>query len=579
MHGSLILVVAMMLVKVIGAIYKIPLAGILGGDGGGYYSTAYDLYLPIYTLAMGGLPVALSRMVAESVGEKRFNDTRALLKIARIAFTVTGVLGTAVMLALTVPYTQFVSKPGAVYSVMMIAPAILFCCAMSIYRGYYEGLRNMYPTAVSQVVEALGKLILGLAFSWGIKQYAIVEFENRGTVFGRVIEADAAGTPLAELAVIEAMPYAAAGAVLGITVGTALATLYSVIYYRVKGDRISKEEYLLSPPARPMKQSAKALFAIAVPIVIGSLVTNISSLIDVTVVQKQLDTVVSGSIDTIRAMYGSNIKPGLADSEVSNYLYGCYKMYAYSIYNLVPAITSVFGVSAIPVLATVWAQNNRVEVKSNIETTLRISSMIALPAGLGIIALAGPIMNLLYSDNPGEVAIATPILTILGVTAVFAGMTVPITSMLQAIGRVTDPVKNMTVGVVLKIIVNYILVGIPSINVIGAPVGTAVCYGYIFCANYYYLRKHSGVKISFKGTLLKPIIAGAACAVSAWGSYILLTKVVSSVKVCTITSIAIAAVVYVILLLLLRTIAKNDILSLPKGEKIAKVLEKLGWIG
>ena len=578
MHGSLILVVAMMLVKVIGAIYKIPLANILGGDGGGYYSTAYDLYLPIYTLAMGGLPVALSRMVAESVGEARFKDTKALLKIARMSFLVTGLIGTVIMLLLTVPYTNFVAKPGAIYSVLLIAPAILFCCAMSTYRGYYEGLRNMYPTAVSQVIEALGKLVIGLLLAWGVKQCCLNEFERLGTVFGKAVEADVAGTPMRELAEIAAMPYAAAGAVLGVTLGTALGALYTVIHYRITGDKISREEYLNSPPARPMKENFKALICIAVPIVIGSLVTNISSLVDVTIVQKQLDVVVTGSADAIREMYGSSIKAGLADGDISNYLYGCYKMYAYSIYNLVPALTSVFGVSAIPVLATVWSQKNKLEVRSNIEQTVRISSMIALPAGLGIMALSGPILTLLYSGNPEEVAIATPILRILGITAVFAGLTVPITSMLQAIGRVSVPVKNMAVGVVLKIVVNYILVGIPSINVIGAPVGTAVCYGYIFFANIYCLRKYSGVHISFKSTMMKPMISAVICAVSAVLAYSLTAKIISSVKACALTSMAIACLIYLISLILLRGIAKNDLLTLPKGEKIAKTLEKLKWI-
>ena len=207
LQGSMILAVATALVKVLGAIYRIPLNNMLGELGAGYYSTAYDLYLPIYSLAMAGLPVAISRMVAESVATKRFADTRRLLKLAQRAFLTTGITGTVLMVLVTYFYlyndwfrTTFniTADQNCVYAIVLIAFSILFCCIMSTYRGYYEGLRNMIPTAVSQVIEAAGKLVLGLVLVWVTKYVCI-------SVYG--------------MTETQSLPYAAGAAVLGVTLG------------------------------------------------------------------------------------------------------------------------------------------------------------------------------------------------------------------------------------------------------------------------------------------------------------------------------------------------------------------------
>lgn len=587
LQGSLILVSATMMVKLIGVFYKIPLASILGGDGMGYFSTAYDLYLPIYSLAMAGLPVAVSRLVAESVASRRFKDTKRLLKIAKKAFTVTGLTAFIIMLVLTYFYLfnqplrelfNITSDTQSVYAILMISPSILFCCMMAVYRGYYEGLRNMYPTAISQVIEALGKLVIGLGLAYFIKNLCISEFETNGTVFGQIIKSNGSDATLRELAEIVAMPYAAGGAVLGISIGTALGALYMAVRHKACGDKISAEEIELSPEPTSTKKLLKMLITIAIPIVLGSLVTDIASLVDLTTVKGRLSYVMKTNPQVVLDMFGDSITNGLSTSEVPNYLYGCYKGFAYSIYNFVPSITSVMGVSAIPVLCTAWTEKDEKGIRLNIESILRITAMIAIPAGFGITVMSGQILNLLYSTRPGEVAIATPILSILGVTAAFAGLTVPITSMLQAIGKQNVPVKNMAIGVVLKIVVNYILVGIPSINVIGAPVGTAVCYGFIFISNLYCLIKYSKVHPSLRITLVKPFIASFFCAGAAWASYGLIYRV-TSMKIATVLAIIIACIVYVISLGLLRAIVKEDIIMLPKGQKIAKVLEKIGWIG
>ena len=565
-QGSLILAVATLVVKLLGAIYKIPLANILGGLGGGYYATAYDIYLPVYSLAMAGLPVAVSRMVAESAAHKHYRNTRKILRIAQRAFLITGTAGTVIILLLTYLYlfndpfrTLFgiTAATDNVYATGLIAFSIFFCCVMSSYRGYYEGLRNMYPTAVSQVIEAAGKLVVGLMLAGGIRYVCTHNF-------GMTLD--------------QAAPYAAGGAVLGVTLGSAVGALYLIIRHRLAGDGITPAELEASPEADSGRTLLKSLVIIAVPVVVGSLVRDIAALVDLTTVMSRLTTVLTAHPHLIEEQFGVNVYYEDV-AEGATFLYGCYKTFAYSLYNLVPTITAVIGVSTIPTLCTAWASEDKDAVGENVRSILKLSSVISLPAGVGIAALAGPILSLLFSSQPNEVVISTPVLVVLGFSAIFAGIAVPTTSMLQAIGKQNLPVINMAVGVVLKIAVNYVLVGIEGINVIGAPAGTGVCYAYIMVANLVCLKRYAKVRLGLLSTVFKPTIASLLCGAAAYFGYGLLARALGGGKLVTAICIIIAAVIYAVCLGVSKTFTENDILMLPKGEKLAKILAKLHWIG
>ncbi len=567
LQGSMILAAATALVKIFGMIYRIPLNNMLGELGAGYYATAYDLYLPIYSLSMAGLPVAISRMVAESVSSKRFADTRKLLKLSQRAFTITGIAGTALMLIATYfylynePFRSFAgitSNSDSVYAIVLISFSILFCCMMSSLRGYYEGLRNMIPTAVSQVIEAVGKLVLGLALVWCTKAVCI-------NVYGMTES--------------QCLPYAAGAAVLGVTLGTAAGALYLFITHKLKGDGITEAELLESAPAQSSRTLIKALAVIALPIVLGSMVRDIASLVDLTTVKGRIDGLAVSNPNLIYDYYDVS---GLTQEELSDiptYLYGVYKNFAYSIYNLVPTLTSVIGVSAIPALSTAWTTREESGIRQNSESIIRLTSIIAFPAGFGIACLAGPILDLLYASRPNGVTIATPVMTILGIGAIFAGIAVPLTNMLQAIGKQNIPVINMAVGVALKIVINYILVGIESVNIVGAAVGTTVCYAYIFIANLICYVHFSKTKINLLSVILKPAFAGAICGITAYFVNLGLTTLIGEGKVNTALCIIIACVIYVICLGVTKSFTENDIKMLPKGEKLVKLLAKLHWIG
>ncbi len=544
-YGAAILVVATMLVKVIGAVFKIPLSSLIGTLGFGYFSSAYDLFLPIYSLAMAGLPIAISRMVAENVAQKRFNDVKQTLRISRKAFLVTGAAGFVIMAGATFVFFKITGDSRTLPSILVIAPSILFCCVMSVYRGYYEGMRNMTPTAISNVIEALGKLILGLGFAW-------IVIAVRGDL-----------SP-------ETASLAAAGAMLGITVGTALGALYLVIKFKRDNGLILAEEYADSPLAQSGKQTLKVLITIAIPIALGSLAQNVASLVDVTMVKG----LIADDAEAVRGIYSSLIGSDVVtDADVANFLYGV-RGQAFTLFNLVPTITSVMGVSALPVLATSWTNGDMGEVKKNMSSIIKLTSLIALPAGLGLAFLGRPIMSLIYGTEEA-VLIGGPMLTVFGLSAVFSGLAMPLTNMLQAIGKQAVPVINIAIGAVIKIVVNFLLVGNPEINILGSALGTLCCYLYIALANFICLVRFTKIMPRMVQSFIKPLISAICCGIAAMG----VSALLDGSRLSTILAVLVAVAVYLAVIIILRGIEKQDVLAFPKGEKISKILEKLHIIG
>ena len=561
-RGAVILLASTIIVKVIGAIFKIPLQRLIGDLGFGYFSSAYDLFLPIYALSMAGLPIAVSRLTAASVAEGRLKDARKTLKIAQRAFLVTGLSGFIIMLAAIVPYAVLTTDNtsdaiNVGICVLMIAPTILFCSYMSAYRGYYEGMHNMYPTAVSDIIEALGKLILGFSFA-----YIVLKITGN-------------------------VAYAAAGALGGIMVGTIAAAAFLVLRHKFVGDPIEIRALKDSPESRTGRAILKALVVIAIPVALSSLANNVTLFIDTFMVKWQLKNVMETSFSYVSNMYAASVadynataqelgREMLTASNMPTFLYGI-RGEAYVLYNLIPTLTATLGIGSVPFLTTVWVEKNMTAVKKTIETIMRTTAVIAIPAGIGLCAIAPNVMGLLY-EGVAPVQIGTPILRMLGIAAVFSGLSVPITNMLQAIGKPMLPVRNIAIGACLKIVVNFILVGRPELNIMGAPIGTTLCYVFIFVSNMYCLIKYTGVKLNFLSVLIKPLISALACGGAAFGVSLLISGLGQGNLITTAVSVIAAVIVYFAVLFGIKTLTKEDIEGFPKGKTIARILEKLHFI-
>lgn len=566
--GAMILSIAAIIVKILGAIFKIPLTNILGGDGMGYFSTAYDIYMPVYVVSNAGLPVAIARIVAESVSQKRFRDVKRTLKIANTVFLVTGFIGFCIMFfGARFFVNSLIKNPGAYLAVMAMAPTVFFVCLTSAYKGYYEGLHNMYPTAIAQVVEVVIKLIFGFGLSMLAYKIGMDEYNSKKTVFGvfYATEADAE---------IRVLQFAAAGAILGVALGAMGSWLSAFLRHKIRGDGITAEELSAEQKVTPTKVILKRIIRIAIPIALGSCVGQITGVIDLFSVYDRLHHVVDVGYDTLLNLYGNAVPVDKALEDIPNYLNGCYKGMAVTLYNLIPTFTVAFGVSALPSVTAAWTEKNSVALKENVEAVLRMTMLLVLPAGIGMATLSHGVLTLLYGGRPLEVEIAAPLLSLLGIAVIFSATCSPINSMLQAVGRADLPVKIMIGCAAFKLAFNYITVGIPEINIRGAAMGTLVCYVLIMSISLFFLIRITGLKLNYMNVFIKPLISALLCAGAAFGVSMLLMNVTSE-KVATVVAIGAAVVVYVFALIFLRAISEEDIKRLPKGEKFAGIYAKL----
>ena len=594
----MMLMFAVMLVKVIGLLFKIPLTDMIGGVGRGYFNSAYEIYTPIFAISMAGLPVAVSRMVAENIALGNYREPRMIRKVSQRLYIIVGVVGTLVLLIAAFPYSKYVANERTLPAVLAVAPSIFFCCFMSTYRGYYEGLRNMTPTAISQVVEALGKLIIGLLLAKVVISTGTSQYES-GMLQSGNVSAVVFGNEVTSLAEANSVitPWAAAGAVMGVTIGSLAAAVFLTIYYKIKGDGFTRTQLVNSPKSRSSEVLAKEMVKIAVPMVISALILNITNLVDTTTIQARLTTAIENDLTTVLQMHAEAINEAIKlsrlnvndSAEIVKYLWGSYGM-ALDFRNLIPNLTLQLGISALPALAAAWAVKEKDGIKSTIEMVLRICMLIGLPAGFGMAALSTPLLTLIYGRglSSDAIPVVAPIMMAYGIATALMAVSTPITNMLQAIGRTDIPVKSVVVGAICKIVCNFILVGNPKINVYGAVVGTILFYVVIVACNLTSLLRITKVRVNWSSVIVKPLMSAALCGITAFAAYGLLSKlfpaettesILNMDTVATVIAVGLAVVVYVISLLLLKGVAKEDIAVLPKGEKIAKMLEKYGLLG
>ncbi|MBQ2697234.1 MAG: oligosaccharide flippase family protein, partial [Clostridia bacterium] len=359
MEGALVLMIAGFLVKVIGAVFKIPLYNVIGGQAMAYFTVAYDVYVWMYIITTAGLPVAISRMVSESNARGEYNNARRILYVAFSAFLALGVVGCGILYFGAEELAAFMSNPSAVPAIKVIAPAILFEIVMSSYRGYYQGNQNMLPTAISQIIVAVAKLGGGIVAA----NYVL-------------------GLGLPES---EALPLAAAAAISGVTLGTMLGSAYLVIRkFFFKPQKRMPEVKTIEPYGQVLRR----LIMITVPIALGSMVSSVSNLVDTALIMRRL-------------VQGAGFAQGAAETA-----FGAYSGMSRTMFNLPPSLIIPIGVSVIPAIAEQFTLARREEAAGVLTSALRVATLLALPAGLGLSFMAEPILTLLYSDRLDEVAIA-----------------------------------------------------------------------------------------------------------------------------------------------------------------------------
>ena len=560
----------MAVVKVIGALFKVPLQRCVGEYGMGLFNVAYHFYGPVFSLATAGFPVAVSRLVSESAALGRWQDVREIKRLAGPLFLGVGALGTVLVTLLAPAYCRGVGSPYALFPMLALAPAVLFACGGAVYRGYFAGLGDMAPTAVSEIIEAVIKLGLGLWCAQWVIERGWLEYSAQGTVLGLAPESPDGATFLI-------LALAAAGAILGVTAGSLGAWGYLALRYKLCGHAPEKSAGN-GPAAQNRGVLLKRLLAITAPVAVGSIALNAAGLIDATFLQNRLGSIMEKNPGRLLAAYEGMIPQVYLDNpeSVPTFLYGCYTL-AMTLYLLVPAVAQAIGVSALPAVTKAWAKGEARGLQDKMQAVLRLTALVSFPAGLGLTALAGPITRLLYGDGASTPLVAG-VLGILGPASILAAMSTPLSSMLQGVGRAGLPVKLLGAAMVVKLVVNGTLCGVPEINLKGAGLGTLLCYLFLVVSQILALSRVTGVRLGAWQLMRGPLVCGLVCAGAAWAVQGCLDRLGCPNALGVGCGVLAGAAVYAFGALLLGAVDKNDLLMLPRGQKIVKTLEKRGWI-
>ena len=537
MGGVTVLAISTVFVKLCGALYKIPLNNILGDEGIAHFMSAYNIYSFLLTLSTTGLPLALSKLISEANATGRTNQVRRCFRTALVLFAVLGIVGTAAMLLFTSELAAWMNNSMAYWPIKALGVSVFCVSIMCAYRGYAQGHQNMVPTAVSQFLEAFFKLIIGLPLAW----YFIKS--GMGLDIG------------------------AAGAIIGVSFGIVVAMLFMIVQQR----RNRPRQLRGSDTPESYGVILRRLLGLGIPITIGQAGMSLLNLLDQKIIMGQLQTLTERQIAAgeIAAMTAAEIE------KASSALYGQYT-FSSTLFNLPSSFLPAVAISLIPAISVAVTRREHGEVNRVVTTSFRLIGLLALPAGVGMSVMAGPILQLLYPAQTAAATAATYHLQILGVASAFVCVMLLTNSIMQAHGKVYLPIITMLIGGTVKVIINYTLVGNPDINIKGAPIGTLVCYALVAVINLAIVHRMLEKKPNYFAIFFKPVLASAVMGAAAWASFGLISRVLSggyaAMALSTLLAIGIAVVVYFILVLALRMITAEDLKMIPKGEKLAKIL-------
>ena len=541
MHGAAILTVGVIIMKILGFFYKIPLGNILGDEGYSMFMGAYSIYYIFFTLATAGLPVALSRLVAEADANGRAKQEEKTFRVALLTFTALGLLFASILFFfpnwLAAVYLE---NPDAGPSIRAMAPAILLVCMVSAYRGYCQGNGNMLPTTVDEVLEVLFKVVAGLII-------AVL-----------VLRSYPPKHPLA-------LPMGSAGAIFGVSIGSAVSLAYMIVYKRRHYSTLAApytagihdpndtpdDDELVDPAWRIVK----SIFTIGVPIALGACIMALLNSVDSKLCMNRLQSAARFTYREAKVLYG---------------VYGK----AQTLFNLPAAFITPLTISIVPAISGALARGDRLTAGKVSEDSMRISAVISIPMGVGLAVLSEPIMKVLY---PGSHLAGPGLLRMMGVASFFVCIVLLENAILQASGREKLTMLTLITGGVVKIVINWFLVAQRPINIYGAPVGTLVSYFVMALMDFIFLCRMLDRRPRLTRIFGGPVLSSALMGAAAWGVYTLASRLLPphsriSTLLAMAAAIAVAVVVYLVAVIVSRSVTREDMTLIPGGEKLAKIL-------
>ncbi len=516
LSGVTALTVSTAVVKVIGLLYKIPLMHFLGAEGMGYFNAAYELYSLFFVVATAGLPVALSIMISESLAGGRLRNVKKIWNISFSLFLLLGLLGALIMSVGAGALARFVGSPDAGLCIALIAPTVFFVAISGAVRGYFQGNQNMIPTAVSQVIEAGGKLALGLIFAvWAVR----------------------VGRPPHE---------AAAFAVIGLVAGSAVSMLYLLISRARK--RVPTDCFVTDLSVESTADIFKGLLFLAVPVTVGASLSSLMRVADMTLILRRLTDC------------------GI-DAATASAMFGSYSTLALPVYHLPSSLLMGVSVSLVPGLTRAAEKGDMEHESRLVEIALRLCAFVSVPCALGLVAFSHPILSLLFPEQPEAVELIAPLLSLLGLSVPASCLLGLTGSVLQARKKVLHPILSMAVGMLVKVISAYILIGIPQIGLMGAAISTLLCNLTAVAVNLLFICSYSKGQRHIFSAFCRPLAAAFFSIFAAQGLYaILLPRIHGGVAF--VVAMALCGAIYLPMVIKLGVLTPEDMAYFPLKKQV-----------
>ncbi|MDW8802947.1 polysaccharide biosynthesis protein [Clostridium sp. A1-XYC3] len=513
-RGFAILSAATMMVKILSLLYIPFLRLIIGDEGYGIYGASYQVYAFVFVLTNSGIPVAISKLISELTAVRNYKDAVKGFKIARFILLAIGILMASLLLIFAEPLARAVHYNKAYLPILTLAPAVLFTSIASAYRGYFQGRGNMTPTAVSQVIEQVTNTVFGLIFALYLLKYGV--------------EASYAGPPI------------------GTSLGALASATFLIFYYeRNKTFRVPKG-YLNEDNRRlTTKALVRRIIKYGIPITVSVGMTYAGNIVDLYNTKVRL---MAGGVPEVQATI----------------LYGFLTKYQ-QLLNVPIAIISSLSMAILPAISAAVAVGDRDRVKGNINYSLKLCFLIAVPCAVGLAVLSDPVFQMLkFGGGSYIMAYGSIVLILMSVMQIQ-------TTILQSIGKLYTATLYSVLGIVCKIIANYFLIAIPSVNILGAVGGSVIGFAIPIILNHRIIIKSLGVRLGLLRHSVKPVIASAIMAAIIFivryeicGFLGLVTKGYVVNVILTTVSIIIGMLAYLVALMITGGIRKEDLETMPR---------------
>jgi len=528
LRGASILLIASLLVKFASAIYKIPLFNIIDDVGIGTFQVTYNVFTLILTISTAGIPTALSRLIASANGRGNRILVNRYFSVAMPSFILIGFVAMFIMFFFADALAGFMNSSLAAYGIRVLSPAVFFACIISVYRGYAQGHENMVPTAMSQLIEVTCKVIIGISAALFLSSRNYPSY------------------------------IVSAGAIVGVTTGLGLAVPLLAWYKRKMSRMFPSNDSCCNDPG----QSAGKIFAhimkVSIPITLTMAFMSINVVISNSIVIGRLQSALGFADYEALAQYGM-VARGM------------------TVTNLPYALVVPISISTVPAIAAAIAKGQSKRSGNIMQSSLKIVNLVAMPAAVGIMTLAAPILMALYEF---DLQLATMSLIILGAASFFVNLQYITTAMLQANGFERTTLITFPIGVSINILLSFILSGNPNIGILATPIGMLTCFIVISMLNISFIIAKVKDRPKFSKVFIRPLLCSIAMAAAAFGVFSLLSGLhfttAFNVQIFTgallLISVISGIIVYGFLIVVSRTVTMDDMKLIPKGAKIAKFL-------